>query len=647
MVVSNRILSRLVCALACLGVAFPTHAQGILATVFPEQRCMEIRSPEQISAVPLPDVATPPTVAKPAADREPFQLSLDESIRIALRNSEVVRVLTGTGAASSGSTMYDPAVTNTQIDQARARFDPNLQLQNDFDRVETPQAGFDPADPTRAVIEGDRIDQYNMGLGLSKTTASGGTAALGVTANSLRSSAQGLPLNPQGTSSVDLSFTQPLLQGGGIRANLAPIEIARIDTERSFYQLKASVQRLVAGVIQAYWALVFARVDVWARQQQVKQGQWAFELADARLRHQLGNAGDVAQARSSLAGFRANLITSQANVLQREAALRNILGLPPSDNRQIIPVTPPAMDWIDVEWETILANAGEYRPDLIELKLALEADRQELLVANNQAFPRVDASALYRWDSLGGRGPDGQHVFSEPGQFTGWQLGLDVSVPLGLRQARAALRQQELTLMRDRANLEQALHNASHLLAENYRDLTQYYQQYQAFKETRSAARMNLDAQSARWIADLTIYLNVLQAITSWGDAVDSEAQSLLQYNTESANLQEQMGTILEVHGVRFVEEPYCSIGPAGRLGRGRWYPKGSRAGPYENQYPTGKEPSENAFDLSEPVLPRRSDLERRRRPVEMPELEPGNAAQPLPGDLMRPLRNLKRGPSS
>ena len=116
-------------------------------------------------------------------------------------------------------------------------------------------------------IEGDRIDQYNLGLGLSKTTVTGGTASLSTGVNRLLSSDDGQPLNPRASSSVDMSFTQPLLQGGGIRANLAPIEIARIDTERSFYQLKQSVQQLVRGVIEGYWALVLARVDVWARDQ--------------------------------------------------------------------------------------------------------------------------------------------------------------------------------------------------------------------------------------------------------------------------------------------------------------------------------------------------------------------------------------------
>lgn len=585
----------------------------------------------------LPHVPVPPTVAA-EKERETVNLSLDDAIRVALANSEVVRVLTGSGATSSGSTIYDPAIANTQIDQARGRFDPNVGVQNDFDRIETPQGAFDPLDPTQAVIGGNRVDQYEFGMGASKTTATGGTASLNVLANPLRSSADGLPLNPQSPATVEMGYSQPLLQGGGITANLAPIQIARIDTERSFYQLKGSVEQLVNGVIQAYWSLVFARVDVWARQQQVDQGKWAFDFADAQFRRELGNAGDRAQAQASLASFRANLISAKANVLQREAALRNILGLPPSDGSQLVPVTRPSTDWLDVPWETVLDVASQYRPDLIELKLQIETDQQQLLLAQNEAAPRVDASALYRWNSLGGRDPNGDWIASGPGQFTGWQFGIDASLPLGLRQARAALRQRELTLMRDRANFEQAMHNATHLLADSYRTLAQAYEEYQAFTETRKASRTNLDAQSARWAVDLTIYLNVLQAITSWGDSLDSEAEALLRYNTQLANLQIQTGTILEEHGVHFVEGQYCSMGPWGRLADDRPYPRSDQPGSPQPRYPSGDEPSENSFDLDAPKIPSRRDLDRRGNPdnssdtptIQMPPAERILAPEPV-----------------
>ena len=58
------------------------------------------------------------------------------------------------------------------------------------------------------------------------------------------------------------------------------------------------------GVIEAYWNLVFARVDVWAREQQIEQAQFAYDRAVARNEEGLAQVADVAQAKSALANFR-------------------------------------------------------------------------------------------------------------------------------------------------------------------------------------------------------------------------------------------------------------------------------------------------------------------------------------------------------
>lgn len=586
-------------AFAALSVAGCHDGWRALLPVLPEQRTLSLRDPAELRKAPLPDVPPPPTVSDPQRGLEETRLSLDEAIRLALANSKVVRLLAGIGATSSGRTIYDPAISNTLIDQQQARFDPRLELQNTFNRSEQPQAVLDPSDPSGTRITGLRADTYNLNLGLSQTNVTGGTASLTLTDDLSRLTPGVFALNPQNRSSVALGYTQPLLQGAGVAVNLAPVVIARLNTERSYFEFKDSVQESVRGVIEAYWALVFARTDVWARQQQVQQGQAALDRAAARKRQGLGSAADVAQAQAALANFRAGQIGAEANVLQREAALRNILGLPPSGTPRLVPVSPPTANRLKVNWEEIVTLAEERRPDLIELKLVLEADEQMLTQARNNALPKLDAVALYRWNGLDGTTPRRVHASTNGGEFTDWTLGVNFSVPLGLRQGRAALRQQELILLRDRANLEQGLHQAIHILAGNTRNLAQFYEQYAAFKEARAAARANLDQQLADFRAGRAIFLNVLQAITDWGNSVSAEAQSLAQYNTELANLERQTGTILDTHGVHFFEERYASIGP---LCRRRCYPASLPPGPNADVYPVGAEPAENFFNLKSPL---------------------------------------------
>jgi outer membrane protein TolC len=423
-----------------------------------------------------------------------------------------------------------------------------------------------------------------------------------------------------------LSYTQPLLQGGGWAFNRAPIVLAHIEAERSYFQLKDSVQELVRGVIDGYWSLVAARTDVWARQRQVEQAQFAFDRAQAALEVRIANASVAAQARVSLLNFRSSLISAQNSVLDREAALRNVLGLPPMDGRRVVPISPPTTQRAPLEWTAVLELAQERRPDIVELKLIVEADQQLLLQARNQTYPQLDAVGLYRWDGLEGVLSNGQVLRSQPGQFTDWTLGVNFSVPLGLRRGRAALRSQELVIARDRANLQQGWHAVTHDLAQAFRSLDGAWTQYDLAKQTRDAARLNLNLQVENYLAGRSQFINVLLAITDWGNAISSEAQYLSLYNTELANLERQTGTILETHGVRFYEERFRSLGPLGLLNCGRPFP--SALPPSENapRYPVGQRPAEESFHLENPV----ERLNRQRpRPEEVPP--PAREALPAP----------------
>jgi outer membrane protein TolC len=547
-------------------------------------------------------------------------------IRIGLENARIVRVLAGVTAQSSGRTMYDAGIVNTTIDQEQARFDPTVEQRNTWDRLETPTAIFDPTDPLRALLIGPHVYDYTSEVRLGKTNVLGGQWLLRWVENPSRFIPTGpfdgaFPLNPQTRSTLELSYTQPLLQGAGFAFNTAPIVLARLNTEQSFFQYKDSTQELVRGIIEAYWNLVQARTEVWARQIQVETSEEAYLREKARLKSGFADLSNVAQARVTYNQFRANLIAARANVLAREGALRNLLGLPPSDGKEIVPSSAPTSKRFSPDWDKVLRLAEERRPDVVEQKIILEADRVRLLQAENQTLPKLDFTTLYRWNGLSGRMPNGESLSTGPGQFTDWTVGLNFSVPLGLRQGRAQIRQQTLIIERDQENLKQTLHNAAHTLAVVTRDLANSYEQFLAYRETRSAALDNLRVQIEQFRAQRTIYLNVLQALSDWGNAVLSETQSLTNYNVALASLEQQTGTILESHGLYFYEERLKAAGPLG----GHFpvdYLGALPAKGMPSRYPSTGEPGENAFDLRKPDL-RGSKPPERAEPRGIPDQLP------------------------
>ncbi len=592
--------------------------------VLPEQRTIEAVDPAQLPTVAVPDAIPPRTVIDPQPDAAEWQLSLDEAIRIALEHAKVIRVLAGSTATASGQTIYDAAITNTTIDVAQARFDPTVTDANTWSGKNTPIAVLNPAVPGTSLFPNAETNAFLSSLGLTKTNVLGGQWQATWIENPMGfPGAVGAPLNPQKPASFMVGYTQPLLQGAGFKVNTAPIVIARLNTAQSYFQYKDSVQEMVRGVINAYWNLVQARTDAWSRRIQVDQSKEVLDREEARIKTGFGDAATVAQAQVSYNQFRANKIAADASVLDQEDALRNIMGLPPSDHRKIVPVSAPAVERLPHDWNSIVHLAERHRPDIIELKIITEADKVRLMQDENQALPQLNLATSYQWNGLSGIMPNGLPLATAPGQFADWSLGINFSVPLGLRQGRAQVRSQRLVVARDQANVEQSVHAAIHDLSATIRTLDSAYEQYVAFKKTREAAEINVRVQNERFKtgggpfgSPAVLYLNVLQALNDWGTAVSSESQQILNYNTALATLERQTGTILETHGLIFVEERFRAAGPLPLPSHDRDYPSALVPSGSSNRYPGTGEPSENTFDLKNPALPSPKAPEQLPKPI-------------------------------
>ena len=199
------------------------------------------------------------------------------------------------------------------------------------------------------------------------------------------------------------------------------------------------------------------------------------------------------------------------------------------------------------------------------------------------------------------------------------------------------------------------MHAVSHVLAQNVRNLDQLFAQFEAFKKVREASRVNLERQFDFFRAggiqnEQVIFLNVLQAIVAWGNAITSESASLTQYNAELANLDRQLGIILENHGVRFYEERFRAIGPLGRMTDRECYPRDLRPGSSIERYGDSNGPAEDSFELDSVVRESGSQDEneldpgeQKRRLERQRDLE--KSAEEL-RELMRRLENDSTEPS-
>lgn len=567
----------------------------------------------------LPRVAKPRTTNDPEA-HELWQLTLQDAIRIGLENSEVVRVISlgaqgipvggfeptplNTGASSGISsslgagtlqTVYDPAIQETQIATALSAFDTNFVTSLLWGHSVAP---FNNSISAGSFVAGSKFpiifnsDTATFQAGLQKRTATG--ALLGVTQNTAyQYSNSPINVTPSAyTTNLQLTLTQPLLgsaplaggQAGppvGLEANRAPIVIARLSADAAVWRFKAEVMAEVRSIEQQYWSLAQQHVQLWSSEKAVELAREILKREQAELAVGRGTIADVAEAEQRLEQFNLDLVTKTSDVITTERQLRNILGLPPADSRRIVPVTAPTEARMQPDWEASLAQMVTFQPDIVQQQLQTRIAELQLLVARNQLLPQLNLNALYQLNGLGrdldqslavmtGAGMKAidprisnlqraAGLNSPPGifrDFNQWQIGFTFQMPIGMRAPLANVRASQYVLLRQRAFLQQIVHQTTHSLARFFLEVDANYKQFKTASRLRAAAAQRLEAQRAFYEEGRIPIDRYLDAVSQYASAVANEAQFKTTYNISIVALEEAKGTLLAYDNIAVAEGP-------------------------------------------------------------------------------------------
>ena len=153
-----------------------------------------------------------------------------------------------TGIASSGANSSLPLGTS---------FDPTFTGTVSWGHITTPLSN--------SVVSGltDSITTNTLAnFGISQGFISGGTATLSYNNQLQSQNSYTNTYNPATTSSLDLTMTQPLLQGFGIAMNNRTIRIAKNNLRAADLVFKQQVVNVVANIAVLYWNLVYLNNDL-------------------------------------------------------------------------------------------------------------------------------------------------------------------------------------------------------------------------------------------------------------------------------------------------------------------------------------------------------------------------------------------------
>lgn len=526
-------------------------------------------------------------------------LALDEALMMAIEQSTVLHDLGGTVLQSPSST--------------RTKFDPSIQETDPRFGVEAALAAFDASFEASALFEnndralnnsffggGTRLFKQDLGAinaQLSKKAATGADFALRHTIDYDANNAPGNQFPSAWTSAIEAEFRQPLMQGGGVDFNriYGPggtlglprgVLIARIDTDVSLADFELGVRNFLSDVENAYWELQFAYHDLASKKLardraletwQVIRGWYANNRSggeadrEAQAREQYYRLqADVenAVAGRPLDATRSNSFRGSGGVLSQERRLRRLLNMPVNETRMLRPADEPPMVYVTHDWGTLQAEALTQRPELRRQRWIVKRRELELIASKNYLRPRVDAVGRYRWRGFGKHLLDPNGGVSQfdnayenmtGGDFQEWQMGLEMSMPLGFRQGHSGVRNAELQLRREEVLLDeqeaQVLHDLSAALGElerAYRLTRTNYNRKLAATDELAALEAIYEDPSPDEIPRLVDRL--LETQRRLADAESQFARSRGEYALALKNLQLEKGTLLEFNGIQLSE---------------------------------------------------------------------------------------------
>lgn len=534
------------------------------------------------------------------------QITLQECLTMAMSSSAVIRDLgVGIVRAPNGMiTEFDPAATFSDPrfgeDAALSAFDANFV-------VRTNSQKNDRGNNNRFIGNSNGVftqDLLQNTVEINKTAVTGTRFAIrhgldydfnNQAGNRWSNPLVPLPSSKSWLATVEAEFRHPLLQGGGVMFNRIAgpnsqpgfyngVLIARSNTEISLARFEQGVRDLVSNIENAYWDLHFAYRDLdaaivardeakkfWDDSKNKEPGSLRAISAEEqfyRFETAVINAleGQLTDGTRTDGGSAGGTFRSNGGVRLAERRLRYLLGMPHTDGTLLMPADDPSLAPVAFDWDSSLDLAVERRPELRQQSWVVKQRQLELTAAKNFLLPRLDLVALHRFRGLGS-GLSGSGTFNDDlppapagsrnssaygdlasGDYQEWQVGAELSVPLGFRQAHTAVRSAERQLQREKVVLREQQRAVSLALANALGELKRSYAAMEKANERYTAAKQYEQAAEKRK-TDIAPDV-VLEATRRVLEARQQFNRSHAEYMIAIKNVHFERGTLLDYNQV-------------------------------------------------------------------------------------------------
>ena len=579
----------------------PAQYQAVAKQIEYPQEPLDSDVASPTSDAILFDTQSPTSITKPEVE-DYLELSLQDVMQMAFANSQVLRDLGGTllRVPEGGRTKSDPSIIESDprfgIEGALSAFDAQFTSNFSYEKNDRALNNVFFGGGTRLLYQ----DFATWQTQVTKTAATGTQFALKNYTQYDANNAPGNFVPSAFTTWYDLEARQPLLQGSGVRFNrlagpnaqpgaINGVIIARLNSDVALADFEVGVRNFASDVENTYWDLYFAyrdldakvssrnaALDTWRRihalYERGRRGGEAEKEAQAREQYyrfeedaQNALHGKLVDGTRTYNGSTGGTFRGTGGVYVIERRLRLLTGLPISDGRLIRPTEEPLKAKLVYEWEDTLAQSLSRRAEVRRQKWIIKKREAELEANRNFLKPQLDLVGRYRFRGFGqdlfpngGTGPF-NNAYSDlmSGNFQEWQSGVELTFPIGFRQAYSAVRHSELQLSRERAILHEQERSVVYDLSNAISEVDRSYAIVETNMNRRLAAAEQVAAVQTAFDAENATLDSLLDAQRRMADADSSYYRSLVEYQLAVKNVQLEKGTLLD----------YCQI----FLSEGRW----------------------------------------------------------------------------
>jgi len=462
----------------------------------------------------------------------PLTIGIHEAILLAMENNQSLIV-----------ERMNPEIQQTFEQEELAVFDPLISPEVSSRRSvgdRLSRAGFS--------TESQIVDSISGSISLAKLFPTGTALDLEGSSSYTDSS---LYSDTFTANRIGFSVTQALLRGMDIRANMARVNQARLDTLISEYELRGFTEIVLEQVESKFWdyALAQRQIEIYTDSLKLAEKQ----MAEAEERITIGDLAEteLAAAQAEVALGRENLINARSTLAKERLDLLRLLN------------SSGGIDWnrdVTLQYDTTLPDfqlddvdqhvqvALRMRPDLNQTRLQIKRGDLEIVRTKNGLLPKLDTFISFGKSGYADTFDRALNNIDDGSYDVTWGLAFEGS-PMN-RSARA----RYARAVAGKQQLHKALENLSQLVQVDVRsayiEVTRAREQIAATAATRNFQEEKLRAETEKFRVGKSTSLLVGQAQRDFVASQIAEIQTVANYLKALVALYRLEGSLLQRRGL-------------------------------------------------------------------------------------------------